>query len=124
MPPRLIRLPTIADERGALSVADGADWIPFPVARYFVIRDVPPGKTRAGHAQLQGHELLSCVAGECKVETRWEGGAASYRLNGPEQALHVPPGTWLECSEFSPGAVLLVLCSNAYDAADQTTERP
>jgi WxcM-like, C-terminal len=64
------------------------------------------------------------VAGECTVETRWQGGAASQLLNGPELALHVPAGTWLECRDFSPGAVLLVLCSNVYDAADQTTEQP
>lgn len=124
MPPRLIELPAFADERGVLSVADGPDWIPFRVARYFVIADVPAGRARAQHAQREGHELLSCVAGGCTVEARWPGGEASYRLEGPGRALYVPPGVWVECRDFSPGAVLLALCSNPYDPADQSVERP
>jgi len=106
-----------------LAMAEGED-LPFPVARYFVVRDVPVGETRGQHLQLEGHELLSCVAGACTVELRWAGGEATYRLEGPEQALHVPPGIWVECRDFSADAALLVLCSNPYDPRDQVDERP
>lgn len=121
--PRILRLPSFSDERGALAVAEG-DVLPFAVARYFVVRDVPTGAARGRHLQLEGHELLSCVAGDCTVELRWSGGEATYRLDAPEQALHVPPGIWVECRDFSADAVLLVLCSNAYDPRDQVSERP
>jgi dTDP-4-dehydrorhamnose 3,5-epimerase-like enzyme len=120
----LLRLPTFVDTRGALTVADGEERIPFPVARYFVVRDVPAGETRGRHQQLEGHELLSCVAGACTIELRWEDGEATYRLDSPEQAVHVPPRTWVECRDFTADAVLLVLCSNAYDPLDQVGERP
>lgn len=121
--PRILRLPSFGDERGALAVAEG-DALPFAVARYFVVRNVPAGAARGRHLQLEGHELLSCVVGSCTVELRWPGGEATHRLDGPEQALHVPPGVWVECRDFSADAVLLVLCSNAYDPRDQVSERP
>lgn len=120
----LLRLPTFADARGALTVAEGEERLPFPVARYFVVRDVPAGEARGRHQQLEGHELISCVAGACTVELRGSDGEAVYRLNSPEQAVHVPPRTWVECREFTADAVLLVLCSNAYDPLDQVSERP
>lgn len=120
----LLRLPTFADARGALTVADGEECLPFPVARYFVVRDVPPRETRGRHQQLEGHELLSCVAGACTIELRGSDGEATYRLDSPEQAVHAPPRTWVECRDFTPDAVLLVLCSNTYDPLDQVSERP
>lgn len=123
MLPRLLRLPSVKEARGALAVAEGEN-LPFPVARYFVVRDVPTGAARGQHLQLEGHELISCVTGACTVEFRWPDGEAIYRLDGPEQALHVPPGIWVECRDFSVDAVLLVLCSNLYDPGDQVGERP
>lgn len=120
----LLRLPTFADTRGVLTVAEGEERIPFSVARYFVVHGVPAGETRGRHQQLEGHELISCVAGACTVELRWEGGEATFRLDSPEQAVHAPPRTWIECRDFTADAVLLVLCSNAYDPLDQVSERP
>jgi UDP-2-acetamido-3-amino-2,3-dideoxy-glucuronate N-acetyltransferase len=123
MRPRLLHLPSVREARGALAVAEGED-LPFAVARYFVVRDVPAGATRGRHLQREGHELLSCVAGSCTVELHRPDGGETHRLDGPERALHVPPGTWVECRDFSADAVLLVLCSNVYDPGDQVGERP
>lgn len=116
--PRILRLPSFGDERGTLAVAEG-EALPFAVARYFVIRGVPPGRTRAGHAQRRGHELLSCLAGACTVEVRWSGREEVHRLEDSETSLHVPPGVWVECRDFSPDAALLVLCSHPYDPEEQ-----
>jgi dTDP-4-dehydrorhamnose 3,5-epimerase-like enzyme len=120
--PRLLRLPTFSDARGSLAVADGGELLPFPAARYFVISEVPPGQRRAGHAQLRGHELFCCLAGACTVEVRWAERREVHRLESPETSLHVPPGVWVECREFSPDAALLVLCSHPYDPAEQVGE--
>lgn len=115
-------LPSFVDERGTLSVAEIGESLPFRAARYFLVRDVPPGAARAQHAQRQGHELLSCVAGACAVEVRWHGGDAVHRLADPGTALYVPPGVWMECREFSEDALLLVLCSHPYDPRDQVAD--
>jgi UDP-2-acetamido-3-amino-2,3-dideoxy-glucuronate N-acetyltransferase len=120
--PSLVRLPSFADARGVLSVAETGGSLPFVAERYFLVRGVPPGAARAQHAQGRGHELISCVAGACTVEVWWEGGNAVHRLEEPGTALHVPPGVWVECREFSADAILLVLCSEPYDPADQVTD--
>jgi UDP-2-acetamido-3-amino-2,3-dideoxy-glucuronate N-acetyltransferase len=119
--PRLVRLPSFLDARGELIVAEG-DALPFPVARYFVVRDVPAGAVRAQHAQRRSHELLSCVLGACTVELWWRGGSEVHRLADPGTALHVPPRVWVECREFSDDALLLVLCSRRYDPEDQIAD--
>jgi UDP-2-acetamido-3-amino-2,3-dideoxy-glucuronate N-acetyltransferase len=120
--PRLLRLPSFVDERGVLSVAEIGESLPFTAARYFLVREVPPGAARAQHAQRHNHELLSCVAGACTVEVRWRAGNAVHRLADPATALHVPPGVWVECREFSDDALLLVLCSHPHDPSDQITD--
>ncbi len=122
MRPRLVKLRTYADARGALTVAEGEEALPFSVVRYFLVRDVPAGATRAEHAQRVGHEVLCCVAGGCTVELIWRGGRGSHRLADPETALYVPPRVWVRCREFSSDAALLVLCSHVYDPSDQITD--
>ena len=121
--PRLLRLSSFRDERGELIVAEAGDTLPFVAARYFLVHDVPPGATRARHAQRLGQELLSCVRGACTVATRSPGvEAGEHRLDDPATALYVPPGVWVECRDFSPEAMLLVACSHRYDRHDQITD--
>jgi len=120
--PRLLRLPSITGGRGRLVPADAGTGLPFTAARYFVLADVPPGAVRGGHAQRRGWRLLSCVAGACSVET-WRGRTSEvHRLSDPAEALYLPPWTWVEVRDFSPGAVVLVVCSEAHDEADQVTD--
>jgi UDP-2-acetamido-3-amino-2,3-dideoxy-glucuronate N-acetyltransferase len=120
--PRILKLTSIADTRGTLIAADEGEVLPFSAVRYFHIHDVPPGAVRAQHALRRGEELLSCPVGGCTVELWWQGGHAVHRLADPETALHLPPWIWVECREFSDGAVLLVLCSQPYDLGDHITD--
>jgi UDP-2-acetamido-3-amino-2,3-dideoxy-glucuronate N-acetyltransferase len=121
--PRLVHLPSFLDGRGELIPVEAGDSLPFVMARYFLVRDVPAGATRAEHAQRQGRELLSCVAGACTVAIRARGGEEeTHRLEDPLSALYVPPGVWVECRDFSADAILLVACSHPYDPGDQITD--
>jgi dTDP-4-dehydrorhamnose 3,5-epimerase-like enzyme len=117
----LLKLASIEEATGTLIAAD-SELLPFPPVRYFHVRDVPPGAVRAGHALRRCEELLSCPAGACTVEVWWRGGHAVHRLADPETALHLPPRVWVECREFSEDAVLLVLCSRAYDPEDYISD--
>jgi dTDP-4-dehydrorhamnose 3,5-epimerase-like enzyme len=119
--PSLLKLASIEEATGTLIAAD-SELLPFPPVRYFHVRDVPPGAVRAGHALRRCEELLSCPAGACTVEVWWRGGHAVHRLADPETALHLPPRVWVECREFSEDAVLLVLCSRAYDPEDYISD--
>ena len=67
MTPRLLKLRSHLDARGALTMAEREEDLPFSAIRYFLVWDVPAGTTRAEHAQRAGHEVLSCVAGGCTV---------------------------------------------------------
>jgi UDP-2-acetamido-3-amino-2,3-dideoxy-glucuronate N-acetyltransferase len=120
--PRLLRLPSLAGERGRLVPADAGVGLPFPVARYFVLADVPPGAVRGGHAQRRGHQLMSCVAGSCTVHVRHQGCDEAHRLRDPTEALYLPPWTWVECRDFSPDAVVVVMCSEAHDPEGAVTD--
>jgi len=120
--PRVLTLASIADARGTLIAADSGEGLPFSAARYFLIRDVPPGAVRARHAQRQNEELLSCPVGACTVELWWQGGHTVHRLADPETALYLPPWVWVECREFSDDALLLVLCSRPHDPGDHITD--
>jgi dTDP-4-dehydrorhamnose 3,5-epimerase-like enzyme len=121
--PRLVPLPSFLDHRGELIAAEVGDSLPFTVARYFLVRNVPAGATRAQHAQREGQELLACVAGACTVALRSrQGEETEHRLADPLTALFVPPGIWLECRDFTPDAILLVACSLPYDPSDQITD--
>jgi dTDP-4-dehydrorhamnose 3,5-epimerase-like enzyme len=120
--PRVVKLTSVADARGTLIAAEGGEALPFAAVRYFLVHGVPPGATRARHAQRRGEELLSCPVGACTVELWWQDDHAVQRLDDPATALHLPPWVWVECREFSADALLLVLCSEPYDPADQLTD--
>jgi dTDP-4-dehydrorhamnose 3,5-epimerase-like enzyme len=122
-PPTLLRLAEFVEPRGTLTAAERPQ-LPFPIARYFVVRDVPPGAVRGGHAHQHVHELLNCVIGRCTVEVRWAGGYERYVLDDPTLALHLPPHNWVECRDFSEGATLLVLCSDVHDPSQTVAEPP
>lgn len=122
-PPTLLRLTEFAEPRGTLTAAEGPQ-LPFPIARYFVVRAVPPDAVRGGHAHQRVHELLNCVVGRCTVEVRWAGGREHYVLDDPALGLHLPPHNWVECRDFSADAVLLVLCSDVHDPSQTVPEPP
>ena len=109
--PRIIDLENHVDNRGHLTVTTG---IPFTPVRAFWIGGVPLDAVRGAHAHRTQHQLLICVCGAVNVN--------EFELNEPYHGLYVPPMNIITMKHFSPGAVLLVLSSGAYDAQDYVTE--
>lgn len=113
-----VRLHSIRDARGEISIADGSTHIPFEIKRVFYIYDVPEGSTRGRHAHLSCRRALIAARGRLRVgltdgiETR------EYMLDSPDKALIVPPGLWEELSDFSADALLLVLADEIYRSED------
>jgi UDP-2-acetamido-3-amino-2,3-dideoxy-glucuronate N-acetyltransferase len=110
-------LTRVTDLRGSLMATDFSD-LPFTPQRVFSVLDVPSERIRGSHAHRECGQLLICLQGtiSCVVDdgrTRDE-----IRLEGPDQALHVPPMVWATQYKYSRDAVLLVLASLPYDAAD------
>ena len=114
---RVLQLPQFSDSRGTLTVGE-VSTLPFQPVRFFVIGDVPAGAVRGRHAHKACHQLVVVARGACKLTLIDQHGRDEFTLSSAEIAVHIPPLTWGEQSEFTPGAVVLVLASDPYDAND------
>lgn len=114
----LHRLPTAGDLRGLLSVGEVGREIPFEVKRYFLVFDVPTEQVRGEHAHRTLHQFLVCVHGRCLVVADDGANREEFVLDAPHSGLYLPPMTWAVQYKYSRDAVLMVLASGPYDAAD------
>jgi UDP-2-acetamido-3-amino-2,3-dideoxy-glucuronate N-acetyltransferase len=112
---RLFELPVIQDSRGSLSFAEYQESLPFLPKRYFIVFDVGEDQTRGGHAHKSVHQLLVCVRGSCLVSLDDGKARDEVSLDRPELALYIPPKIWATQSQFTQGAMLMVLASEKYD---------
>jgi UDP-2-acetamido-3-amino-2,3-dideoxy-glucuronate N-acetyltransferase len=111
-------LPLIQDLRGNLTVGEIPADVPFAPQRYFLVHDVPSSETRGAHAHRRCAQFLVCVAGACSVLVDDGLHRMEVRLDRPRLALYVPPMIWAVQYKYTSDAVLLVLASQPYDAAD------
>ena len=121
--PYLFSLPTHgAPDSGWLAVAEGAA-LPFAVRRVYWVFEVPAQRVRGRHAHHTLEQVLVAAHGVVEVRLRVAGAAQDqhFQLSHPGQALYLPPHCWPEL-HFGPGAVLLCLASQEYDAADYIHE--
>ncbi|HXF78554.1 MAG TPA: FdtA/QdtA family cupin domain-containing protein [Usitatibacter sp.] len=115
---RLVKMHGVVEPRGRLTVGEMGRGLPFAPRRYFVISQVPRTDIRGEHAHRRLQQLLVCLAGSVVAEVsdgrRWR----AVHLDCPEVGLYVPPMVWGAQHDYSREAVLLVLASDEYDAAD------
>lgn len=119
----LVHLTRHADERGLLAVIDESAGLPFRPVRVFLVTDVPVGIVRGEHAHARLQEVLIASSGSVTIELDDGIQRATVVLDHPTVGLHVPPRVWSVQRDFSPGAVLVVLASHAYDPADYIRDR-
>ena len=106
------------DEYGRLTPIEGGVDIPFKIKRVYYIYDVQPEVTRGYHSHRKLHQVLIALGGSVKIRLRTPESEQLIELNDPTEGLYIGPHVWREMSDFSPGAVLLVLASDKYDAGD------
>ena len=111
-------LPQVTDLRGSLIFGEASRHVPFEVKRYFLVYGVQSEHIRGEHAHRRLHQFLVCVSGRCNVVT--DDGRTRHEvvLDSPSKGVHIPPMVWATQYKFSPDAVLLVLASEYYDAAE------
>ena len=114
----LVRMHSIYEARGHLTVGEVGKGMPFVPRRFFVISDVPDESIRGEHAHRELHQLLVCVAGSVVAEVGDGTATRSVRLDVPHVGLHIPPMVWGVQHHYTRDAVLMVLASSEYDAAD------
>ena len=114
----LVRMHSIYEARGHLTVGEMGKGLPFAPRRFFVISDVPDEGIRGEHAHRVLHQLLVCVAGSVVAEVTDGNATRAVVLDVPHVGLHIPPMVWGVQHHYSPDAVLMVLASAEYDPAD------
>lgn len=113
---RIIEIGKISDPtRGNLSVVEGAEGVPFNIARAYWIYDVPSGESRGGHAHKTLRQLLVPMSGsfKCVLDNGRE--HKEVLLNHPWEGLLIVPGVWRTLEDFSSGAVCLCLASDHFE---------
>lgn len=115
---QLVQLPHIVDLRGGLTFGEYDRHLPFHPKRYFVIFDVPSMEVRGEHAHREQHQFLVCLKGSCSVVLDDTNVREEVILNKPNIGLYLPPMVWGIQYKYTADAVLLVLASDVYDAAD------
>ena len=118
----LVRLHSVMEARGALSVAEVGKGLPFAPRRFFVISQVPGKDIRGEHAHKELQQMLVCLAGSVLAEVDDGSRRRAVRLDTPHVGLAMEPMVWGAQSQYSKDAVLLVLASREYDAADYIRE--
>lgn len=111
-------LPCVVDSRGSLVFGEVPESLPFVVKRFFYVFNVPQGESRGIHAHKQCHQFLICVAGSVKALLDDGANRVEHSLTAGGPGLYMPPLTWGSQYDYSQDAVLLVLASHQYDAAD------
>jgi len=108
----------IRDSLGALQVLEFNEKIPFTPKRIFTLSEVPKGVTRGGHAHLNCEQFIFLQSGSVTLKifngSTWD----NIFLHGLAMSFYVPKLNWLELSDFSTNAVVLVLASHHYEEAD------
>ena len=115
---KLINLPKITDPRGNLTVAEGADVVPFDIKRAYWVYDVPGGESRGGHAHKRLRQLVVALSGSFTVTLDNGYERRTVLLNHPWQGLVIETNIWRTLDDFSSGAVCLVLASDHFDEDD------
>jgi UDP-2-acetamido-3-amino-2,3-dideoxy-glucuronate N-acetyltransferase len=123
MLPAPVPIPTISDERGSLAVAELGAALPFPVARSFIIYDLPGAMARGGHAHRRCEQFLIAVAGSVAVTVDDGSERQEHLLDSPAVGLHIPAGVWSEQRYPGPASRLLVLASEPYDESEYIRDR-
>lgn len=112
------RLPLVDDVRGLLSFGEIERHLPFAIKRYFLVFGVSSQHIRGEHAHKTLHQFLVCVHGHCNLLVDDGNHRQEFVLNSPSLGVHVPPMVWAAQYKYSADAVLLVLASDTYNAAD------
>lgn len=108
-----IDLPANVDERGTLTAIEASRDIPFEIKRIFYMHHIVAD--RGGHAHQDTDQVVVGIAGRHVVEVHDGRNSRRFELNDPNRGLYLPRMIFTSLSEFSPGAVSLVLASTHYD---------
>ena len=110
---RTLTMPTHTDTRGSLTVAE-ADTLPFDVRRVYWLHSLADGAGRGAHATFGSQQVIVPAHGAFTIALDDGTHTESMRLDHPGQGVWLGSGVWRDLSDFTDGAVVLVMSSTLY----------
>ncbi|ALM48275.1 hypothetical protein AMR72_04790 [Flavobacterium psychrophilum] len=112
-----ITIPKIEDFTGNVGVIEG-DCLPFNIKRIFYLYDIQGNSTRGRHAHKELKQFLIAISGSFEVEINDGVNVQTVKLSKPDEGVLIHEGLWSELSNFSEGAVCMVVASEIYSEDD------
>ena len=114
----MVELPKVESPTGNITSLNNSIDIPFDTKRIYYLYDVPGGVDRGGHAHKDLYQVVVAASGSFDITLDDGVRKKTITLNRPYFGLLVVPGIWRELTNFSSGAICLVLASSKYDELD------
>ena len=102
------------DSRGILNSVEAFQQTGIKYLRYFIIRDIKGG-IRGGHAHKETNQIMQIIQGSILLKFQYFDEKGSYKLNRDSKPIFLPKLTWVEMSEITEDAIILVLSSDEYN---------
>lgn len=103
---------------GKLGVIEGHEPVPFQIKRLYFLYSVPADAQRGAHAHKDLQQFFIAINGSFRLKLDSGDRTETHQLSSPSEGLLIGPGLWRELSDFSEGAVCLVIASAEYDERD------
>jgi dTDP-4-dehydrorhamnose 3,5-epimerase-like enzyme len=114
----VVNLPKIQDPRGNLTFIEAGNHIPFDIKRVYYLYDVPGGSERGAHGHRALRQLIIAMSGSFDVVLDDGAHKKRFHMNRSYFGLYVSPMMWRDITNFSSGAVCMVLASEVYSEDD------
>lgn len=114
----IIQLPKIHNRSGNITPIQNFIEVPFAIKRVYYLYDIPGGESRGAHAHYDLEQLIVAASGSFDISLDDGYDKLTVQLSRPYMGLHVRPGMWRDISNFSSGAICLVLASELYSESD------
>lgn len=113
----IISIPKKEHSLGNIGVIEN-DVIPFDIKRVFYLYDVPIFAKRGGHSHKKLLQFLIAISGSFDVVLKDGISEQTVTLNKPDEGLLINIDIWNDLTNFSSGAVCLVLASDEFSEDD------
>lgn len=111
-----LEIRSVHDDRGSLSFVEAGQDLPFALRRAYYLYDVKA--SRGGHAHIQQEQLFIALNGRFTLALDDGTRRHAVTLDTPRRGILAGRMVWRDITDFSPGAVCLVLASTPYTADD------
>lgn len=106
------------ERSGNLTPVQQYSGVPFAIKRIYYLYDVPGGESRGAHAHKNLEQLVIAASGSFDITIDDGTNKKTVQLNRPYMGLNIKTGIWRDISNFSSGAICLVLASEVYIESD------